>query len=440
MGLSTLQALLNAFKIPDLRQKLLYTLGLLVLFRFIAHVPMPGVNVAALNQLFDENQFVGFLDLFSGGALASFSIAAMGVYPYITASIIMQLLVPVIPRLTEISKEGESGRNRINQMTHWLTVPLAMAQAYGTPQLLNATAIAGTGGQPIIQNFGFSVNPLGTVSLILTMTAGTLLLIWIGELISQYGVGNGVSMIIFGGIVARLPAEIGQALVGGTGFTAVIIFAILSVITVAAIVIIYEGQRRIPVQVAKRIRGRQMVGGQTTHIPLKVNSAGMIPLIFASSILIFPGTVAGYFLGVENEWGRWVAETVHNFFNLQTSWGYWILYFWLVVAFTFFYTLVIFQQQNIAENLQKQGGFIPGIRPGPQTAQYLYKVLLRITLVGALFLGLIAILPFIVRTITGVQALTIQATALLIVVGVGLDTMRQLEAQLLMRHYRGFIR
>jgi preprotein translocase subunit SecY len=435
MPSSMLQALLNAFRIPDLRQKLLFTLGLLVIFRFIAHVPMPGVNLAALEQLFEENQFVGFLDLFSGGALASFSIAAMGVYPYITASIIMQLLVPVIPRLTEISKEGESGRNKINQMTHWLTVPLAFAQAYGTPQLLNATS-----SEPIISNFGFDVNPLGTLSIMITMTAGTMLLIWIGELISQYGVGNGISMIIFGGIVARLPAQVAQAFAGGTGVMAVAIFAILAIVTIAAIVFIYEGQRRIPVQVAKRIRGSRMVGGQTTHIPLKVNSAGMIPLIFAQSILIFPGTVAGYFLGVENEWGRWLAESVYNFFNLQYSWGYWILYFWLVVAFTFFYTLVIFQQQNIAENLQKQGGFIPGIRPGRPTAEYLYKVLMRITLVGALFLGLVAILPFLVRMATGVQTLSLEATAMLIVVGVGLDTMRQLEAQLLMRHYRGFIR
>ncbi len=435
MPSSMLQALLNAFRIPDLRQKLLFTLGLLVIFRFIAHVPMPGVNLAALERLFESNQFVGFLDLFSGGALASFSIAAMGVYPYITASIIMQLLVPVIPRLTDISKEGESGRNKINQMTHWLTVPLALAQAYGTPQLLNATS-----GEPVISNFGFSVNPLGTLSIMITMTAGTLLLIWVGELISQYGVGNGISMIIFGGIVAQLPAQVGQAILSGTGFVAVAIFIVLALVTIASIVFIYEGQRRIPVQVAKRIRGSRMVGGQTTHIPLKVNSAGMIPLIFAQSILIFPGTVAGYFLGAENEWVRWFAEGVFGFFNLQSSWGYWILYFWLVVAFTFFYTLVIFQQQNIAENLQKQGGFIPGIRPGRPTAEYLYKVLMRITLIGALFLGIIAVLPFLVRSATGVQTLSLEATAMLIVVGVGLDTMRQLESQLLMRHYRGFMR
>jgi preprotein translocase subunit SecY len=437
MSSSMLQALLNAFKIPDLRQKLIFTLAMLVAFRFVAHVPVPGVNVAALDRLFEENQFVGFLDLFSGGALANLSVAAMGVYPYITASIIMQLLVPVIPRLQEISKEGESGRNRISQMTNWLTVPLAMAQAYGTPQLLNATS---PGNEPIIGNFGFSIDPLNTLAIIITMTAGTMLLIWVGELITQYGIGNGISMIIFGGIVASLPAQIGQAIVGGTGFVAFAIFLILGVITVASIVLIYEGQRRIPVQVAKRIRGNRMQGGQTTHIPLKVNSAGMIPLIFASSILIFPGTVAGYFLGVENEWGRWFAELVYNFFNLQSSWGYWVLYFWLVVLFTFFYTMVIFQQQNIAENLQKQGGFVPGIRPGRMTEQYLVRVLWRITLVGALFLGIIAILPFLVRTFTGVQTLSLEATALLIVVGVGLDTMRQLESQLLMRHYRGFIK
>jgi preprotein translocase subunit SecY len=437
MPSSMLQALLNAFKIPDLRQKLMFTLAMLVVFRFIAHVPVPGVNVAALERLFEDNQFIGFLDIFSGGALASFSIAAMGVYPYITASIIMQLLVPVIPRLQEISKEGESGRSRINQMTHWLCVPLAMAQAYGTPQLLNATS---PGSEPIINNFGFGVNPLGTLAIIISMTAGTMLLIWIGELVTQHGVGNGVSMIIFGGIVARVPAQMLQAIVGGTSLVALGIFLVIGVITVAAIVYIYEGQRRIPVQVAKRIRGRRMEGGQSTHIPLKVNSAGMIPLIFASSILIFPGTIAGYFLGVENEWGRWIAESVYNFFNLSQSWGYWLLFFWLVVAFTFFYTLVIFQQQNIAENLQKQGGFIPGIRPGRPTAEYLYKVLIRNTLVGALFLGAIAVMPFFVQSATGVQNLPLQATALLIVVGVGLDTMRQLEAQLLMRHYRGFIK
>jgi preprotein translocase subunit SecY len=380
------------------------------------------------------------LDLFSGGAMASFSIAAMGVYPYITASIIMQLMVPVIPRLTELSKEGESGRNQINQYTHWLTVPLAALQAYGTPQLINASLQATTPGAQVIENFGFDVNPLGTISIIITMTAGTMLLIWIGELITQYGIGNGVSMIIFGGIVARLPFLIGQTVATGTPIVTIAVFIIMGIATCAAIVYVYEGVRKIPVEVAKRVRGNKVYGGGRTNIPLKVNSAGMIPLIFAQSIMIFPGTLSGYFIGSDNEVVRGVARAIYDLFNLQTSALYWIGYFLLVVAFTFFYAVVLFQQQNIHENLQRQGGFIPGIRPGPPTAQYLYNVLMRITLAGAVFLGIIAVLPWIGQHLTGTQALTLSATALLIVVGVGLDTMRQLEAQLIMRNYRGFIR
>jgi preprotein translocase subunit SecY len=386
-----LSALLSAFKIPDLRQKLIFTAAMLVIFRFVSHVPVPGVNVENLRRVFETNQLVGMLDLFSGGAMSSFSIAAMGVYPYITASIIMQLMVPIIPRLTELSKEGESGRNQINQYTHWLTVPLAALQSFGTPQLLNASL-----PEPVVENFGFDVNPLGTLSIIISMTAGTMLLIWLGELITQHGVGNGVSMIIFGGIVARLPFLLGQTLSSGTPVVTVGVFLALGVATVAAIVFVYEGQRKIPVEVAKRIRGNRVYYG--------------------------------------------IARAVYDLFNLQSSWFYWFFYFWLVVAFTFFYALVLFQQQNIHENLQRQGGFIPGIRPGAPTARYLHSVLLRITLFGAVFLGLVAVLPFLAQNVTGTQALTLSATALLIVVGVGLDTMRQLEAQLIMRNYRGFIR
>jgi preprotein translocase subunit SecY len=276
------------------------------------------------------------------------------------------------------------------------------------------------------------------------MTAGTMLLIWIGELVTQNGVGNGVSMIIFGGIVARLPALIGQTLAAGSSLTTVAVFIVLAIATVAAIVFVYEGQRKIPVEVAKRVRGNRVYGGGRTNIPLKVNSAGMIPLIFAQSIMIFPGTIAGYFIGSDPSpapWTlQWFARGVYETFNLQHSWVYWALYFVLVVAFTFFYAVVLFQQQNISENLQRQGGFIPGIRPGPPTARYLHSVLMRITLIGALFLGIVAVLPFLAQGITGSQALTLSATALLIVVGVGLDTMRQLEAQLIMRNYRGFIR
>jgi preprotein translocase subunit SecY len=430
-----LSAAVDAFRIPDLRRKLFFTMAMLVAFRFIAHIPVPGADVGALQRVFETNQLAGFFDLFSGGALSSLSVAALGVYPYITAQIIMQIMQPAIPRLQEIAREGESGRQKINMWTHWLTVPLAMFQAYGTPNLINATS---GGGTQIIKNFGFDVNPLGTLAVIVAMTAGTMLLVWMGELITQYGVGQGVSIIIFGGILARLPFQIFQGFAAGVDFAALLVFAVLAVLTVVAIIFVYEGQRRIPVQISKQIRGNRVYGGGTTHIPLKVNSAGMIPLIFANSMLILPGVIASYFVTSDNDIVKNVAQAIYNTFN-TTSGVYWLLYFVLVVAFTFFYALVIFQQQNIAENLQRQNGFIPGIRPGRPTNQYLTAVLIRITVAGALFLGLVAVLPFFIRGLTGIQTLTIQSTALLIVVGVALDTMRQLEAQLVMRNYRGFI-
>ncbi len=436
-----LTAALDAFKIPDLRRKLIFTLAMLVAFRFIAHIPVPGANVEALENLFQTNQLAGFFDLFSGGALSSLSVAALGVYPYITAQIIMQIMQPAIPRLQEIAREGESGRQKINQWTHWLTVPLALFQAYGTPNLINFS----TGGSgEIIKNFGFDRDPLGTLAIMISMTAGTLLLVWMGELITQYGVGQGVSIIIFGGIMARLPFQVFQGFAAGADFGALLVFAILAIVTIVAIIYVYEGQRRIPVQISKQIRGNRVVGGGSTHIPLKVNSAGMIPLIFASSMLILPWTISSYFVANDASVFGWVtvgeiATKIYETFNAGTSWVYWTLYFVMVVAFTFFYALVIFQQQNIAENLQRQNGFIPGIRPGRPTHSYLSGVLVRITVAGALFLGIVAILPFFVKTLTGFQTLTIQSTAMLIVVGVALDTMRQLEAQLIMRNYRGFI-
>jgi preprotein translocase subunit SecY len=430
-------AAVNAFRIPDLREKLIFTGAMLVIFRFIANVPVPGVNVEALRSVFDQNQLIGMLDLFSGGALSGFSIAAMGVYPYITAQIIVQLMVPIIPRLQEIANEGESGRARLNQITHWLTVPLAFLQAFGTVQFINTTTQTPGG---ILPNFGFDKDPLGTIALLVSMTAGTLLLIWIGELISQQGIGNGISIIIFGGIVASLPRTAWHSLAAGTNYPGLAVFVVLGILTTLAIVFVYEGQRRIPVQYARRLRGNRWYGGGTTHIPLRVNSAGMIPLIFASSIMIFPGTVASYFIGSQNEYVAAFAKMVYELFYLGSSWLYWTLYFMLVVGFTFFYALVLFEQQKIAETLQKNGGFIPGIRPGRPTQEYLYKVLTRITWGGAIFLGLVAVLPFVARSITGIQALTLSSTALLIVVGVLLDTIKQLEAQLLMRHYQGFIR
>src|ERR671933_452997 len=390
-----LTAAVDAFKIPDLRRKLLFTLAMLVAFRFIAHIPVPGADVAALQRVFETNQLAGFFDLFSGGALSSLSIAALGVYPYITAQIIMQIMQPAIPRLQEIAREGESGRQKINQWTHWLTVPLALFQAYGTPNLINFTSGSTT---PIIRNFGFDIDPLSTIAIMISMTAGTLLLVWMGELITQYGVGQGVSIIIFGGIMARLPFQVFQGFAAGTDVMALLVFGVLAIFTVVAIIYVYEGQRRIPVQISKQIRGNRVYGGGTTHIPLKVNSAGMIPLIFASSMLILPSTIASYFVSNSNEAVSTIATWLYNTFNTN-NWVYWFGYFVLVVGCTFFYALVIFQQQNIAENLQRQNGFIPGIRPGRPTHQYLSAVLIRITVAGAVFLGVVAILPFIVKTL-----------------------------------------
>lgn len=426
-----LQSVLQAFKLPDLRRKLLFTGLMLVIFRFLAHVPVPGVNPTALQALFQNSQLLGMLDLFSGGAMSNFSIAAMGVYPYITASIIMQLLVPVIPKLEEISKEGEAGRNKINQITHWLTVPLALLQAYGTGVLLNSQS------PPILNQFGLSGSALlPTLSILISMTAGTVLLVWLGELITENGIGNGISIIIFGGIVASIPKVVAQQVATGS-YLQLATLIVMLVVVVAAIVFVQEATRRIPVQYAKRVRGTRVYGGQSTHIPLRVNSAGMIPLIFAGSIMLFPSTVASYFTYAQTQWiadaARWIVEHFS-----YTSVIYWVGYFVLVVGFTFFYTMVIFQQQNLSENLQKHGGFIPGIRPGRPTSEYLIRVLNRITWAGALFLGIIAILPFFVRN-QGAQLL-VTSTGILIVVGVVLDTMKQLEAQLLMRNYEGFIK
>ena len=435
-----LQAVRNAFKLPDLRRRILFTFAILVIYRLASHIPVPNVDLEALRSVFESNQLLGMLDMFSGGAMSSFSVMAMGVYPYITASIIMQLLVPIIPQLEEIAKEGEAGRNKINQYTHWLTVPLAALQAYGQAMLLSR------GQTRVLTNFGFGTpeDILPTLSTLLTLTAGTVIAVWLGELITEQGIGNGVSIIIFGGIVARVPQRVGQLIVGESGVWSLVFFLIVTAITVLAIVFIQEGQRRIPVQYGKRVlamRGNRLriAGGQSTYVPLRVNSAGMIPLIFAQSILIFPGVVASYFVYSKSDVIAQIATTVNQVFSPGSN-IYWILYFFMVVGFTYFYTDVIFRQQNLSENLQKQGGFIPGIRPGRRTADYLNGVLQHITLVGAIFLGLVAILPWLLRDVTETQTLLITSTGLLIVVGVVLDTMKQLEAQLLMRHYEGFIK
>jgi preprotein translocase subunit SecY len=429
----TIRNVLNAFKLPDLRRKILFTLALLVAFRFAAHVPVPGVNADALRQLFQSNQLLGLLDMFSGGAMSSFSVVALGVYPYITASIIMQLLMPLIPPLERLGKEGEAGQAKINQITHIITVPLAALQAIAQITMFSR------GTLPVMEGFNlFSAQTfIPSVATLATLTAGTMFAVWLGELITEQGVGNGVSIIIFGGIVARIPQRVAQDL--RTNIPGLIAFVVIGVVTVAAIVFIYEGQRRIPVQYGKRVRGTKIYGGQSTHIPLKVNSAGMIPLIFASSFLILPGVIANYFVFASNEVVASLSKGVVNLFDSEKIF-YWIMYFVMVVGFTYFYTDVIFQQQNMPENLQRHGGFIPGIRPGAHTAEYLNRVLRRITLVGALFLGAVAVLPFFANKLTPMQTMIVTSTGLLIVVGVVIDTMKQLEAQLLMRHYEGFLR
>ena len=431
--METIRNALNAFKLPDLRRKILFTLSMLVAYRVAAHIPVPGVNADALRQLFDSNQLLGLLDMFSGGAMASFSVVALGVYPYITASIIMQLLVPLIPPLQRIAQEGEAGQAKINLYTHIMTVPLAALQA------MAQIALFSRGTVPVLENFNlFSADAfLTSWATVLTLTAGTMFAVWLGELISEQGIGNGISIIIFGGIVAQIPQRVAQDL--QANIPGLIAFVVIGMITVAAIVFIYEGQRRIPVQYGKRVRGTKIYGGQSTHIPMKVNSAGMIPLIFASSMLILPGVIASYFQYAESPIVANMAQGIVSIFN-QEQIFYWILYFMMVVGFTYFYTDVIFQQQNMAENLQKHGGFIPGIRPGARTAEYLNRVLRRITLVGALFLGSVAVLPFFVSRLTPMQTMIVTSTGLLIVVGVVIDTMKQLEAQLLMRHYEGFLR
>jgi preprotein translocase subunit SecY len=436
------QALFTAFRIPDLRRRILFVLGMLVIFRFMASIPLPGVNREGLQEFINNNALLGILNLFSGSSLQNFSIVALGVYPYITATIIMQLMTPIIPALNEMSNEGQGGRNKINQYTHWLTIPLALLQGYGQGTLFARQM--GPDGRPLIENFGFydTQSTISTITTLATMTAGTMLLVWIGELITEFGIGNGVSIIIFGGIVASLPGAVASLVTGGSlGSNVVgsILFLIIGLVTIVGIVLINEGQRRIPVHHAKRVRSGRMYGGNTTFIPLKVNSAGMIPLIFAVSILVFPGLIAQFLSSSSNPTMRAIATELAVLLAPDTI-QYNILYFLLVVAFTYFYTMVIFQQQKISENLQRQGAFIPGVRPGKNTDKYLMKVLNRITLIGALFLGTVAIMPFIASEITGVNSLLLGATSLLIVVGVAIDTMRQLEAQLVMRNYEGFIK
>jgi len=440
------ERLRSLWTVPDLRNKILFTMAMLLVFRIVAHIPVPGVDPTKLAQALGGQsgqlgQLFGLLDVFSGGSLKTFSVAALGVYPYITASIVMQLLIPIVPKLDQLYREGgEAGRLKVNQYTRYLTVPLALLQGLGQGTLFENLGVIPQGQFSLFNASSF----LPTVATLLTLTAGTMFLVWLGELITENGIGNGISLIIFAGIVAGLPQLIGQEFVSSTGSGAgsanviqIVGYAVLSLVLIGAMVYIYQAHRRVPVQYpTKRMMGRRMAAGssQMTYIPIQVNSAGMIPLIFAQSLLIFPVIVAEYLGASSNTIVANVATNVQFWFN-QSRWWYWILYFLLTVAFTFFYAKVVWDQQNIPENLQKQGAFIPGIRPGSPTTRYLNRVLWRVTTFGAIFLGIVAAAPFAIGA-----SQYISSAALLIVVGVALDTVRQYEAQMVMRNYSGFLR
>ncbi|HEX8965940.1 MAG TPA: preprotein translocase subunit SecY [Patescibacteria group bacterium] len=417
----------RSWQTPEVRKKLIFTAIIFVVFRLFAHIPVAGVNVASLKSLFAQNQFLGLLDIFSGGTLANFSVMALGLNPYINASIIFQLLTMVFPKIEEMQKEGEAGRQKINQYTRMVTVPLALLQAFGMYALLRSQHIIAT--LPILNLLAF----------VLTMTAGTMFLVWLGELVTERGVGNGVSLLIFAGIVGRLPVAFTQtaSTSSNQNFMNVLIFAGLGIVVIASIVIINEATRQIAVFYAKRVRGNKTTGGESTHLPLRLNQAGVIPIIFAVSLVLMPSVLANYFSASKNVFFHNAALWLSTTFD-PNGWVYNGLYFVLVVGFTYFYTAVVFNPKKISEEIQKYGGFIPGIRPGGPTANYLNYVLTRITLAGALFLGIIAIFPVFARAITGIQTLLLGGTGILIVVSVVLETVKAIEAQLVMRNYEIF--
>jgi len=422
-----LDALRNALRIGDLRRKILYTAALLIVFRIGSFVPVPGVDATGLAESLgvDRGNIFGFLNMFTGGNLGRFTIFAMGVNPYITASIILQLLTVVIPKLEELAKEGVEGRKKIQQYTRYGTVLLGLVQAYGITALARASGV-------VIDSGFFNL-----LVILITLTAGTSFLMWLGEKISEHGIGNGISLIIFAGIVAELPGGIIQAIQsigqGGLSVFSLLVFLVLGIVIIAAVVMVQEGQRRIPVQYAKRVVGRRMYGGQSTHIPMRVNNAGVIPVIFASSVLTFPLTIAQFVPSI--------APFVERWFGIGTT-AYNLVFALMVIFFTYFYTAVTFNPTEVANNMRKNGGFIPGLRPGRPTAEYLDRILTRLTLTGAIFLAIIAVMPYVMAGVTQVPTafLFFGGTSLLIVVGVALDTMKQIEAQLLMRHYEGFIK
>lgn len=417
----------NSVKDKSTRKKILIVLLLFLIFRFFAHIPVAGVNVNQLKSLFSDNQFLGLLDIFSGGTLSNFSVLAIGLNPYIYASIVLQLLTVVYPRLEALSKEGDYGRQKINQYTRYITIPLAIIQAFGMYALLR--------NQHIITN----LDPIGIASFVLTMTAGTMFVMWLGELISEQGIGNGISLLIFAGIVGRLPIVAIQTLSTVTQQDVINlgIFAVMAVVVVAAIIFVSEAVRKVPIYYAKRVRGSRTYGGQSTHLPLKLNQAGVIPIIFAVSIVLLPSLVANFLTTVKNPFFAGIG----NFFSANfspTSILYNSVYFVLVVGFTYFYTAVIFNPDKISEEIQKYGGFIPGIRPGKSTAAFLNYIITRITLAGAVFLGMVAVLPSIIPMLTGTKTLLIGGTSILIVVSVLVETVKILETHMVTKSYERY--
>ena len=439
----------SIWTIPDLRNKILFTIAMLLVFRVVAFVPVPGIDPSALSNASSQSsgdlkQFFGLLDVFTGGSLYTFGIASMGVYPYITASIVVQLLQGIVPKLGAMSREGESGRNRLAQITRYITVPLALLQAFGQMALLVQLGAI----QPSQFNLFNGASFIPTLSALISLTAGTMFLVWIGELITENGIGNGISLIIFANIMVRIPQQIGSQLIsnsngtGGSlstgGAISILFVTALGLAMTFVMVMVYLAQRRIPVQYPskRRLFSMERSGQETTYLPMQVNSAGMIPIIFASSMLLLPTVIANFMQTSTN-------TGLHNFFTGvrtwldSTNWYYWVIFGVMVGLFTFFYATVLWEQQNLAENLQKQGAFIPGIRPGPRTNEYLTRVLHRLTFGGAVFLGIVAVAPALITT--NQNNLPFQAASLLIIVGVALDTIKQLEAQMVMRNYSGFL-
>lgn len=417
--------IVQVWKMKDVRNKILYVTGMLVIFRLVAHIPMPGVNLDNLRNFLSGNQVLGMLSMFSGGAVKNFSMVMLGVAPYITASIIIQLLTMIVPSMEELSKEGEQGQQKINMYTRFLAVPLAFLQSYGMIKILSQS------GRHILG----ALTPMNVFIMMCTITAGTMFLMWIGELISEQKVGNGISLLIFAGIVAGFPSTIQTAMVNYTSadFYTFVLFAIIGLLTVVGVVFINEGQRNIPVSYAKQVRGNKVFGGGNSHLPLRVNMAGVIPIIFAISLILFPPMIAQFFVHAKTAWIASLATGTIQLFQGQLFYA--LMYFFMVFGFTYFYTAVIFHPQKIAENLQRQGGFIPGIRPGKETEVYLKKTMNRVNLIGASFLGVIAILPLVVKGFTGTQSLAIGGTSLLIVVAVCIETAKQIDAQVTMHEY-----